>query len=159
LPLEIELELTGGDWEKSYSDNIIVKLDEEETHVRIELTTIPEPPETKQQEPRTRTEKPEDKPKKEKSESSPTPPGPVIKTLTPTLHWKRVPGADYYNVWIEKRGNDAWEVVYGPQFAPGDSFIVPPKVLTPGNEYFWFAVTQGRDIKNGPTSKVAYFRT
>ena len=27
------------------------------------------------------------------------------------------------------------------------------------NEYFWFAVAQGRDIKNGPTSKVAYFRT
>jgi len=159
LPLEIELELTGGEWEKSYSDNIIVKLDEEETHVRIELTTIPEPPETKQYETHARTEKPEDRPKREKPESSITPPGPVIKTLTPMLHWKRVPGVDYYNVWIEKRGNDAWEVVYGPQFAPTDSFVVPQKVLTPGGEYFWFAVAQGRDIKNGPTSKVAYFRT
>ncbi len=159
LPLEIELELTGGEWEKSYSDNIIVKLDDEETHVRIELTTIPEPPEPGEQRPHTRTDKPEDKPKREKPESSPTSPGPIIKTLTPTLHWKRIPGADYYNVWIEKRGRDAWEVVYGPQFAPGDSFAVPQKVLTPGGEYFWFAVAQGREIKNGPTSKVAYFRT
>ena len=159
LPLEIELELTGDEWEKSYSDNIIVKLDEEETHIRIELTTIPEQPGTRQQGNRSTEEKPENKPRRDKPESSPTPPGPIIKTLTPNLRWKRIPGADYYNVWIEKRGKDAWEVVYGPQFAPFDAFTVPEKVLTPGGEYFWFAVAQGREIKNGPTSKVAYFRT
>ena len=79
--------------------------------------------------------------------------------MTPTLHWKRVPGADYYNIWVEKLGTEAWEVVFGPQYASGESFIVPAKILEPGGSYFWFAVAQGKDVKNTATSKVAYFRT
>lgn len=39
LPLVIKLELVGRDWGQSYIENIIVKLDNEETHIRIELHT------------------------------------------------------------------------------------------------------------------------
>lgn len=43
LPLEVEIEAEGEEWEKTYSEYIRVKLDEEETQVRIELQTKPEP--------------------------------------------------------------------------------------------------------------------
>jgi curved DNA-binding protein CbpA len=43
LPLKVEIEAEGEEWEKSYSEYIRVKLDEEETQVRIELQTKPEP--------------------------------------------------------------------------------------------------------------------
>ncbi len=43
LPLRVEIEAEGKDWDKSYSEYITVKLDEEETNVRIELQTKSEP--------------------------------------------------------------------------------------------------------------------
>jgi len=43
LPLEVKIEAEGEEWGKSYIEYIKVKLDEEETQVRIELTTKPEP--------------------------------------------------------------------------------------------------------------------
>lgn len=43
LPLKVEIEAKGEDWGKSYSEHITVKLDEQETQVRVELQTKPEP--------------------------------------------------------------------------------------------------------------------
>ncbi|MCL0094322.1 J domain-containing protein [Dehalococcoidales bacterium] len=43
LPLKVEIEAEGEDWGKSYIEYIKVKLDEEETQVRLELQTKPEP--------------------------------------------------------------------------------------------------------------------
>ena len=43
LPMKVELEAQGDDWEKSFSEYIRVKLDEEETTVRVELETKTEP--------------------------------------------------------------------------------------------------------------------
>jgi len=43
LPQRVEIEIEGIDWEKSYSEYIIVKLDEEEIQVRVELQTKPKP--------------------------------------------------------------------------------------------------------------------
>ena len=43
LPLQIDVEAEGEDWGKSYSEYIRVKLDEEETQVKVELQTKPEP--------------------------------------------------------------------------------------------------------------------
>ena len=43
LPLRVDIEAESEDWGKSYSEYIRVKLDEEETRVRIELRTKPEP--------------------------------------------------------------------------------------------------------------------
>ena len=39
FPLEMEIEVWGQDWDKKYIDNIIVKLDETEAHIHIELQT------------------------------------------------------------------------------------------------------------------------
>ncbi|MEQ9730187.1 MAG: SUMF1/EgtB/PvdO family nonheme iron enzyme [Candidatus Methanoperedens sp.] len=41
LPLKVELEAVGTDWGKTYTEYITVKLDEEETKVKIELITKP----------------------------------------------------------------------------------------------------------------------
>ena len=43
LPLEVIIEAEGEAWGENYTENIGVKLDEEETQVRIELQTQPEP--------------------------------------------------------------------------------------------------------------------
>jgi hypothetical protein len=42
LPLIVEIEVKGEGWGKSYVDNIIIKLDDVETHVRVELKTKPQ---------------------------------------------------------------------------------------------------------------------
>ena len=39
LPLFVEIEAQGFEWGKTYVDNIIIKLDDVETHVRVELNT------------------------------------------------------------------------------------------------------------------------
>lgn len=39
LPLEVNIEGRGGDWGKRYEEDIIVKLDNEETRVRVSLTS------------------------------------------------------------------------------------------------------------------------
>jgi len=43
LPLQVKVEAEGADWNKTYSEVIRVKLDEEETHIKVELRTKPEP--------------------------------------------------------------------------------------------------------------------
>lgn len=43
LPMRVEIEAKGEDWGKSYSESIRVKLDDEETQVRVTLQTKPEP--------------------------------------------------------------------------------------------------------------------
>ena len=43
LPLQVEIEAEGREWGRIYTEHIKVKLDEEETQVRIELQTKPEP--------------------------------------------------------------------------------------------------------------------
>lgn len=39
LPLFVEIEVNGDEWGKTYVDNIIIKFDDVETHVRVELHT------------------------------------------------------------------------------------------------------------------------
>lgn len=43
LPLRMEIEAEGEDWDETYSESIIVELDEEATEVKVELQTKPEP--------------------------------------------------------------------------------------------------------------------
>ena len=43
LPLRVEIEAEGYDWDKTYSEIIGVRLDEEETQVKVELQTKPVP--------------------------------------------------------------------------------------------------------------------
>jgi len=58
LPLRVEIEAKGETWKKNYSEYIRVKLDEEETQVKIDLQTKPEPIREKVQPKRTPTAKP-----------------------------------------------------------------------------------------------------
>jgi len=50
LPLLVEIEVKVGDWGKTYVDNIIVRLDDIETHIRVELQTRPKIEKINQQE-------------------------------------------------------------------------------------------------------------
>lgn len=43
LPVQVEIEATGENWDKTYSEIIRVRLDEAETQVRVELQTKPAP--------------------------------------------------------------------------------------------------------------------
>ena len=43
LPLQVEIEAEGAEWGKTYSEHITIKLDEEETWVKVELETKAEP--------------------------------------------------------------------------------------------------------------------
>jgi curved DNA-binding protein CbpA len=159
LPLEISLELTGDEWGKSYSDNIIVKLDNEETHVRIEFNTISEDRKKKPSANSTKTRRSSPAPKTKNTPFTPNPPGPVITTLTPTLCWNSVPGADYYSIWVERWINNAWDIVYGPRFIFGDSVILPDGILVAGGQYFWVAAACGKGLMSSSVSRVLYFQT
>jgi hypothetical protein len=55
LPLRVEIEVKGETWKKNYSEYIRVELDEEETQVKIDLQTKPEPIRKKVQPKRTPT--------------------------------------------------------------------------------------------------------
>jgi len=48
--LLVEIEVKVGDWGKTYVDNIIVRLDDIETHIRVELQTRPKIEKINQQE-------------------------------------------------------------------------------------------------------------
>lgn len=43
LPMRVEIEAEGEDWDETYSESITVKLDEEATEVKVRLQTKPEP--------------------------------------------------------------------------------------------------------------------
>jgi hypothetical protein len=58
LPLRVEIEAKGETWKKKYLEYIKVKLDEEETQVKIDLQTKPEPIREKVQPKRTPTARP-----------------------------------------------------------------------------------------------------
>jgi len=58
LPLRVEIEVKGETWKKNYSEYIRVKLDEEETQVKIDLQTKPEPIREKVQSKRTPAARP-----------------------------------------------------------------------------------------------------
>lgn len=64
-------------------------------------------------------------------------PGPVIDTLTPTLQWNAVSGADYYAIAISKYPYGSSNIIYNPQVVYGTSLIVPSGTLVYGEKYRW----------------------
>ena len=71
------------------------------------------------------------------SPGSSSQPGPVIDTLTPTLRWEGVEGADYYALAISVYPYGPENVVYNPQQVYGTSHRVPEGVLEYGKKYRW----------------------
>jgi len=71
------------------------------------------------------------------SPGSASEPGQVISTLTPTLQWSAVSGADYYALAISKYPYGSSNIVYNPQQVYGTSIAVPSGILVPGEKYRW----------------------
>lgn len=68
-----------------------------------------------------------------------TGPGPEINTLTPTLQWQGVTGADWYGVYISVSPYGPDNLVYDNESVPGNvtSVQLPPGVLLAGRQYRW----------------------
>jgi hypothetical protein len=71
------------------------------------------------------------------SPGSASEPGPVLSTLTPTLQWNAVSGADYYALAISKYPYGSGYIVYNPQQLTGTSHVVPSGTLVYGEKYRW----------------------
>ena len=71
------------------------------------------------------------------SPGSSSEPGVVISTLTPTLQWSGVSGADYYALAISKYPYGSNNIVYNPQQLIGSSHAVPDGILESGQKYRW----------------------
>ena len=63
--------------------------------------------------------------------------GTVISTLTPTLQWSSVSGADYYAVAISQYPYGSSYIIYNPQQVYGTSITVPGGTLSAGVKYRW----------------------
>ena len=64
-------------------------------------------------------------------------PGPVLSTLTPTLYWSTVNGADYYALAISKYPYGSDNIIYNPQHLTGTYHLVPSGTLLTGERYRW----------------------
>jgi len=71
------------------------------------------------------------------SPGSSSEPGILIDTLTPTLRWTSVSGADYYAVAISKYPYGSSNIIYNPQTVYGTSLPVPAGTLEYGQKYRW----------------------
>ena len=64
-------------------------------------------------------------------------PGSLIDTLTPSLQWNGVSGADYYALAISRYPYGSSNIIYNPQVVYGTSLTVPNGVLEYGQKYRW----------------------
>ena len=71
------------------------------------------------------------------SPGSSSEPGPGLSTLTPTLQWSGVSGADYYALAISKYPYGSSNIIYNPQQLTGTSHAVPSGTLVAGEKYRW----------------------
>ena len=61
----------------------------------------------------------------------------MLNTLTPTLQWNSVSGADYYALSISKYPYGSSYIIYNPQQVYGTSITVPGGTLSAGVKYRW----------------------
>ena len=64
-------------------------------------------------------------------------PGSTLSSMTPTLSWSTVSGADYYALAISKYPYGSSNIVYNPQKIYGTSITVPTNTLVSGEKYRW----------------------
>lgn len=89
---------------------------------------------------------------------SPSQPGPAIGTLTPTLKWQAVPGADYYALAISEYPYGREHVIYNPQQLYATTHTVPGNVFQYGKKYRWNTQAHSADGWSN-VSATLYFRT
>lgn len=85
-------------------------------------------------------------------------PGQEISTLTPTLQWSVVSGADYYALAISKYPYGSSNIVYNPQQVYGNSIQVPNGLLIFGEKYRW-NMQAHNSAGWSPISSTLYFST
>lgn len=85
-------------------------------------------------------------------------PGPVINTLTPTLHWAGSFGADYYALAISEYPYGTINIIYNPQQLYGTSHTVPVGKLECGKKYRWNMQAHS-GTKWSVVSNLLYFQT
>jgi Tol biopolymer transport system component len=67
----------------------------------------------------------------------------VISTLTPTLEWSEVTGADYYAVAIRRYPYGSGNIIYNSTRVSGTSITVPSGPLVAGEKYQWSLQAHG----------------
>ena len=92
------------------------------------------------------------------SPGSSSEPGTELNTLTPTLQWGAISGADYYAIAISKYPYGTPNIVYNPQQVYGTSLIVPTGVLLDSTNYRWNMQVHNSDGWS-PISNTLYFQT
>ena len=85
-------------------------------------------------------------------------PGSVVSSLTPTLTWSEVTGADYYALAISKYPYGSSNIVYNPQKIYGTSITVPTNTLESGEKYRW-NMQAHNSAGWSPISSTLYFAT
>jgi serine protease Do len=82
----------------------------------------------------------------------------VLTTMTPTLNWTPVSGADYYGVWVGKGriADDQYKIWY--QNVTGTSVEIPAGILSTGQQYTW-AVCAHNSVGFGSWSDNWHFST
>jgi len=93
-----------------------------------------------------------------------TPPGPVLNTLTPTMSWNPVDGAQGYRIYVARYPYDAANTLYSAKIdSTATSFPVPANVLPGNTECAWklsalFNDALQSDVEGDPSASL-YFKT
>ena len=84
--------------------------------------------------------------------------GPETATLTPTLKWNVVSGADHYALAISKYPFGSSNIVVNPQSIAGASYTVPSGILEYDERYRW-NMQAINEAGSSPISITLYFQT
>jgi murein DD-endopeptidase MepM/ murein hydrolase activator NlpD len=82
----------------------------------------------------------------------------VVETLTPTLKWDEVDGADEYGLYVSEAPFGSENIVYRNESLDGDAHVIPSGELNPGVDYRWEMVSKS-DGEESDVSNTLYFRT
>ncbi len=87
-----------------------------------------------------------------------TDPGQAIDTLTPSLQWNAVSGADYYSLIISRFPYSSGNTICTPPQLQGTSLTIPSGVLEYGQRYRW-AIEAHTNTSASSVSNALYFQT
>ncbi len=84
--------------------------------------------------------------------------GQTIDTITPTLQWNAVIGADSYSLIVSKFPYGAGNIIYSPAQIAGTALALPDNVLAYGERYRW-TIEARSNTTTSNISDALYFTT
>jgi GH25 family lysozyme M1 (1,4-beta-N-acetylmuramidase) len=84
-------------------------------------------------------------------------PGPRIASLTPTITWTGVPGAENYTLAISRYPYGSANIIWNPRGVTGTSLAIPAGVLANGEKYRWNLQARAGS-RWSPVSNTLYFQ-